>query len=144
MLLRRFLGGQITNDTFCDAAFAADDPIIDAIFDSAWVFYDDLKAHKLIGKHRPSAEERRMIQRWILFLDSDLPYVWPVIPMPGIDPHYRRRARWGAAFSLTGILSAKVDGFLAAGHYPVWPFRTMREYRCALAKPRRLAGSKPL
>ena len=50
-LLRNFVSGKISNDAFEDAQPTTHDLAIDAIWHTAWVFYDDFNEHRLIGRH---------------------------------------------------------------------------------------------
>jgi hypothetical protein len=142
-LLRNFVSGRISNDAFEDAQPKTHDLAIDAIWDTAWVFYDDFKEHRLIGKYRLSPDQRRACVRWILFLHSDNPYEWPTIYLPGIDPASRiQRSFLKRLFSVHQHLHEKeVSDFLSAGHYPVWPFIRVADYKKALSQPRLLSTS---
>ncbi len=140
-LLRRFINGKVTNDDFEDGEPQTHDPAIPAIWQTCWVFYDDMKEHKLEGGYRLEPDQRRQMARWILFLDSDLPYLWPEIWLPGIDPRPRvKRSLIGRILSFGGLRLAQVEEFLATGHYPVWPFASRQDYDFALASPKRLSG----
>jgi hypothetical protein len=142
-LLRNFISGKISNDDFDDGCPTTKDPAIDAIWSTAWVLYDDMNTHNLIGRHRLTADMRRICVRWILFLQSDFDYQWPDISLPGIDPATRMQK--GFFRRLFGIASDTLDAdeakhFLSAGHYPVWPFISAADYRNALRKPKLLSG----
>lgn len=140
-LLRDFISGRITNDQFESFCPKTTDRAIHAIWDTAWTFYDDHHSHKLTGKYRLPRDIQRICVRWILFLHSDQPYEWPDIDLPGIDPATRiKRGLWDSLFSAANDLSAgEVAGFLKAGHYPVWPFISVKDYKQAIAKPRLLS-----
>lgn len=145
-LLRDFVSGKLSNDAFADGAPATSDRAIAAIWDTAWVLYSDMKAHHLTGTHRLSPDTRRICVRWLLFLHSDRPYEWPDIYLPGIDPaargepRYWRRLFFG--FSTYAVAPDAAQNFLAAGHYPVWPFLSAADYRQALRQPRLLSGRR--
>ena len=142
-LLRNFVAGHISNDEFEDAQPITNDLAIGAIWDTAWVLYDDLKEHRLIGKYRLPPDQRRACVRWILFLHSDLLYEWPTIYLPGIDPASRtQRSFLKRLFSVHQDLSEEnAAQFLSLGHYPVWPFLRVVDYKNALSKPRLLSAS---
>jgi hypothetical protein len=71
-LLRHFVAGLMTNDEFA---------VRQVLTEGAWFLYDDLHEHRLTGKYRVNARDRSHVARWILFLESDLPYEWPVVPV---------------------------------------------------------------
>lgn len=144
VMLRRFIGGQITNDDFVDRYPVSSDPAIAAFASAIWPYYSDTHQHSMIGKYRLSGSERRRIVPWILFLDSDRDYVWPAIDYPSVDPRTRIRKLARLRRLMTLGLSAALNGaqakaFLAAGHYDSWPFARKSDLRHALANPRRLA-----
>lgn len=142
-VLRRFIAGQITNDSFEDQVPETDDPAIWAIWDTCWLFYDDFKEHRLDGKYRLSPDLRRQLSRWVLFLDSDLPYQWPKMRFPGRDPRPFTMRNPIKRFLTHGSIHPELtEKFLAAGHYPVWPFVSVKDYKAALAAPKRLSGGR--
>ncbi|MEO9824559.1 MAG: hypothetical protein ABJF50_09115 [Paracoccaceae bacterium] len=142
-LLRNFVSGKVSNDAFEDAQPTTHDLAIDAIWDTAWVFYDDSKEHRLIGKYRLPPDQRRACVRWILFLYSDHLYEWPTIYLPGIDPASRTQRNFlKRLFSMHQHLNEdQVMNFMSTGHYPVWPFLRVADYKKALAQPRLLSAS---
>src|SRR5687768_10006252 len=76
-LFREFAAGRLTNDEFEDAWPQSADPAIVEIFDTAWHLYDDLREHRLVGRDTLSPPTLAAVQRWIRFLETDLPYGWP-------------------------------------------------------------------
>jgi hypothetical protein len=144
-LLRDFVSGKISNDEFDDNRPRSADRAIDAIWNTAWVLYNGTYQHRLEGRHRLTADMRRICARWVLFLHSNNEYSWPDIDLPGIDPATRvEQGFWRKLFAAgSGPLRPEVaERFLAAGHYPVWPFISAKEYRDALQRPRLLAGAQ--
>lgn len=142
-LLRNFISGRVTNDEFEDCVPPTLDRAVLAIWDTAWVLYDDRKEHVLSGRYRPTADMRRICVRWLLFLHSNHEYEWPDLCLPGIDPATRTEPSfWQRVFHIPErLLTPKMAAeFLAAGHYPVWPFISKSNYRHALRKPRLLSG----
>ena len=144
-LLRNFISGKITNDAFADQCPVTTDRAIYAIWDTAWVLYSDMHTHRLIGKHRLSVDMRRVCVRWLLFLHSNDEYEWPDISLPGIDPSTRiQQSLWRRLLKLDNSLAPDVaNEFMASGHYPVWPFISVKAYRQALKAPRLLSSHKP-
>ncbi len=126
-LLRSFIDGEITNDDF-EAQFprSAEDSAIPAIKANVWMLYSDLRQHKLTGKHAPNAENRAILERCVLFLESDLEFKWPV---PKI--------------SLTNILTnlwsrvrlEKPARQPSEGDEDVWPFFRRQDYDTYSASP---------
>ena len=144
-VLRDFISGRITNDEFEKRFPDTRDGAVGAIWDTSWVFCDDFKAHRLDGKHRLSLNERRVCMRWLLFLHGKLPYEWPDLNLPGLDPAPRMQSSfWRRLFSQHQNLSEpEVKRFLSSGHFPVWPFTRVSDYKRALASPKFFAGGGP-
>jgi hypothetical protein len=77
--LRALASGQITNDTF-ERRLPLDsiDPAVHEVFQSgAWYLYGDLDEYRLTGPDKLTRAAKSEIARWILFLETDLPYEWP-------------------------------------------------------------------
>lgn len=49
------------------------------IFQQLWFWYDDMHEHKMLGEYRLSPEHLEVIDRCLLFLQSDLEYIWPPV-----------------------------------------------------------------
>jgi hypothetical protein len=71
-LIQDFRQGKITNDEFVRAFPRSDDKAVKAIGSMLWFCYDDLHEHRLIGKHALSADGEMLVDRCILFLNTDL------------------------------------------------------------------------
>jgi len=100
-----------------------------------------MNEHRLIGRYAIEPSARREVLRWILFLDSDCPYRWPKMDLPGLQPLRRVRpalTRW-LSWPIA-ISSERAAAFLAAGDHHAWPFISRSEYKHTLINPRRLAG----
>lgn len=140
--LRRLVAGGITNDRFERSTLAnVVDAAILAITDMSWLLYSDMKEHRLVGRHSLAPIWKRKVLRWVLFLDGDFEYRWPVISLPGLPPMQRARpvvTRWLSGPNAISYESA--TEFLAAGDYNAWPFISRSEYKHALRHPRRLVG----
>ncbi len=78
-LLRHFAAGQLTNDDYDDQTdkVAFKDDSVNEIYDQMWFTYCDLRTHKLTGKDKLTAEGRKVVARFIMFLYSDFSYEWP-------------------------------------------------------------------
>jgi len=142
-LFRDFITGKISNDNFEDQRPVTSDNAIDAIWDTAWLFYSDLEEHRLKGRHKLPTEQKRACIRWLLFLHSDFNYEWPDIHLPGYDPATRiETSVWKRIFSSDNTLdNNEATQFLSSGHYAVWPFISVADYKSALANPRFLSRS---
>lgn len=145
-LFRDFISGNISNDAFEDQIPITHDRAIDAVWSTSWVFYDDFKEHKLEGRDRLPPDQKRACIRWLLFLQSDLLYEWPAIYLPGMDPVSRTRPNfWRRLISSHKFLDESVvSDFINAGHYPVWPFISVRDYKQAISNPLLLSGKSNL
>lgn len=55
------------------------DPALDSIFQNIWLLYDDMHEHKMLGDYHLSPEHQEVIGRCLLFLQSDLEYLWPPV-----------------------------------------------------------------
>lgn len=55
------------------------DLAIDCIFQNLWFWYDDMHEHRMLGDHRLLPEHKEVIERCLLFLQSDLEYLWPPV-----------------------------------------------------------------
>lgn len=132
--LRRLISGQISNDAFEDAVPESTDPAIQAIWETTWCLYSDTWEYRLTGAKRPHPMEHREALRWILFLDSDDPYVWPRRAWPGFArPH-------AGAGSIWWFKRRRAREFLAAGEFDAWPFARRAHFKRALRRPKRLSG----
>ena len=137
--LRHLVSGQITNDQFETAAWIeSDDSVIDTVKWQAWLLYGDLHEHKLTGSDAVSKSDRRVVARFILFLQSDLEYEWPRHPYDGVVGVVARVLSYVLSF---GAIPRHVDKrWKAAGDFDVWPFLRREEYEDALADPKLLRG----
>lgn len=130
--LRDFVAGRITNDAFEAAEPNTEDPAVLAAFDWAWILYDDVRSHRLTGRDRPHPADRREVLRWIVFLDTDLPFVWPgpqrnlYCDTGSLLPWRRKHARHA----------------LQRGCYDAYPFASHGDAKRALGRPRRLAETR--
>ena len=121
-VLRSFIDGEITNDDF-EAQFPrnAEDPAIPAIKANVWMLYSDLRQHKLTGKHAPNAEYRAILERCVLFLETNLEFEWPV---PKISLSNIFTNLWSHAKARLG----KPTSQPSEGDEDVWPFFRKQDY----------------
>ncbi|TLY21350.1 MAG: hypothetical protein E6K64_11985 [Nitrospirae bacterium] len=135
-LLRRLVSGQITNYQFGDSfPLNTRDEACWAVRDQAWMLYDDLSEHRLVGRNAVSKPNKRIVARSILFLYSDLEYEWPVHPCVGLK-------RLIAAIFTFGILPRHFDRkWQAAGEFHVWPFICQNDFEESNNNPKLLRGN---
>jgi hypothetical protein len=91
-LIEKFLACQITNDDFVNAYPCREkkDRVIVAIYDRLWGFWDDRHTHALTGKHDLDPEARKLFERCIAFLNSDLEYEWPPLEWRSLSQAFLR------------------------------------------------------
>lgn len=136
--LRQFASGRITNFALERCWPDSPDPVLRALGSTVWCFYDDFREHRLQGPFALSPTMRRAVSRWILFLHTDEPYVWPDVAFPGVRP---LRRHWLArGLGLLGVIARKERRFLASGDIAVWPFACAQDFDRARKRPRLLSG----
>ena len=98
-----------------------------------WLFYDDHRPRRMIGKQAALLEEAELLERYASFLDSDLAYDWP-------EDNFSRIAGLGPLVFLSlGLLwpfdywiksrNRKFDERMAAhGDFGVWPFSKPQDW----------------
>jgi hypothetical protein len=133
-ILRHFVVGQSFNFDFQDSQPTTKDPVIDAIWDSLWPFYCDVRKHKMKNEWAIPEEGKRKIANWLLFLYTDEEYCWPRISFPGVRPQEH-----GYLAKLLG-LHRKQSRFLSSGAYEIWPFINHESFENAKKHPRLLAN----
>lgn len=135
---RHYLAGLSTNFVFDDAMFAlrSTDPAIKAIREQLWLIYDDLREHRAKGAWQPTASQREVVTRAILFLKSDFEYRWPAVPA-----WYSAVRPLISLVTLGGGVRALDRRFAFNDPESVWPFRGPDEVRAAMSEPRYLASA---
>jgi hypothetical protein len=73
-LIQEFFEGRLTNFGFADRFPRSSDKALLAIHSVLWFVYDELREHRLEGKHKLTEEGRDIFQRCILFLSTELEY----------------------------------------------------------------------
>jgi hypothetical protein len=135
-LLRHFAVGRLTNDQYEDAAEAylgSADLALRELWWVMWPTYDDLHEHRLTGKWKLPPEGRTTVARMVLFLHSDLPYEWPVVPrLVALLLNVLTLGRW----------SRRHHASKRGGHRDVWPFFRAEDLARAVAHPRLLGGAR--
>lgn len=125
-------------DRFGHSAARARDPGVRAIFwQGAWVLYSDFERTPLRGMRRLSRDTRRAIARWIIFLDSDLPYEWP------LNTWWHRLLHLPLNLLTLGSAGRwRFRRWSRSGEVAVWPFLRWSDYRACLRRPRRLGSPR--
>jgi hypothetical protein len=141
--LKRYLCGRITNRELDDTGDDLPDDGAFAISEMVYLTYSDYPEFHAIGDKRVQGETRKMYERCILFLDSELEYEWPEWhPKP--RPWFmwlRNLLSSGQAEMKTREAEATEDeAWRAVGDVEVWPFIRRQDYDNALRAPRRLPG----
>jgi len=136
---RALIAGRITNDEFERRIPRSEDPAIREIYMKGfWPNYGDLKEHRMVGSAKWTGEKREFASRCILFLKSDLPYVWPTRSVLAFLTR-------GVANLLTFGSIARTDRRLLEliGDTVEWPFCCREDYASTLGSPPYLRGPGP-
>ena len=137
-LLRHLGAGLMTNDEFeTRCPRGSDDAAVRQILDQgAWFLYDDLHEHRLTGNYKLSSSNRENVARWILFLEKDLEYEWPVLPI------MVRLALLPLNVVSLGWAGRGMQRYASRGGCAeVWPFRRRSDYEAALQQPPYFRGA---
>jgi len=111
-LVREFLEGVITSYELEDAwPSSKADRALDAVGWEVWHFYDDLRPRRLTGNQAASPGERKLLNRYAAFLDSEIAYDWP------------KAVFW--RFWLRRKHDAQME---AHGDLSVWPFTSREQW----------------
>ena len=135
-LARQLVSARITNYQFEDNMLASKDWALNEVHESGlWCAYDDLHEHKLNGKWSLNPQQKKIVARIILFLQSGAPYRWPRrTGWPAI-------ARFSSSLATLGLYRCFAQ---RNDQKALWPFFTQAEYEAALAQPVFLNGkSRP-
>ena len=76
LALRRYTSGKITNYELDDLELNYQDTAVNQIHLDSWYLHDDMTEHKAVGQYCVSKENRTIIARCILFLQSDREFLW--------------------------------------------------------------------
>ncbi len=133
---RWLLAGRITNYQFDDGIPDSHDPVVSEMYNKAfWLLYCDLHEYRMIGNKRIEPKQREIAVRCIMFLKSDLPYLWPILSRTQ-----------SAALVVLNLLTLGLAGRMysnrAARHGDInlWPFYSSEQYSHALRNPKYLTG----
>jgi hypothetical protein len=125
--IQRFRDGAITNMEFEGLwpCYDRRDRGLRAIETMLWRFYDDFREHKLAEDYELTPEGRRLFDRCILFLRTELEYSWADDDFIGTRSH--------AGLTLLGLSESnwedvRLKHLHIVGDDPFWPFFSRREY----------------
>ena len=128
-VLRDFIDCKLTNDEFfVQFPRSEDDSALRGISSRVWMLYSDLHRHKLNGKHEPNTETRAMLDRCVLFLDSDLEFEWPVLRIGLVNVLSKLKTRTKQVMGLSPH-SEEVRAGSKVGDEMVWPFFRRSDYK---------------
>lgn len=138
LALRRYVARRITNDGLAAVSVDWRDRGAAAVQQMAWRLYDDLYTHRASGRHALTRAGRRMVARWIVFLQSDLEYVWPEYNFVQASPAF---VSWLTLGWYGHVHRRRWREFLEAGDFEAWPFVSKEAAAQAATRPALLAGS---
>jgi len=135
-LLKKLALGRITTDEFEIGLWElkSKDPVLVALDDTIAEMAGD-QDPSLAPAFARGTEMRKRVCRWILFLRTDLDYLWPAERMaPGIRDFYRP-AWYDKLFRLDKRMLKSNIRFFAAGDYEVWPFLRKGDFERVRQEP---------
>lgn len=94
-----------------------------SIREAMWHVYDDLQRHTLTGRWALSEAQKKTVERFLLFLRSDLEYSWPPRPLNNVLV----RVLVGG-LSLGFIPRYLHKKWQAGGDWEVWPFKAVGQF----------------
>ena len=135
LALRRYAARRITNEDLDAIQVDWRDRGAVAVKEMAWRLYDDTYQHKAEKRNALDREAKRMVSRWVVFLHSDLEYLWPNYTFTGI-------INWPLNLLTLGWWERRKERrwqqFLEAGDFEVWPFLRKEEEKREVMHPRLL------
>jgi retron-type reverse transcriptase len=139
LALKQYVSGRISNDDLDDIEVDWRDRGALHIKEMAWLLYDDMKNHYAKGDFYLNKEARHEIAGWIVFLHSDLEYIWPEYSFIQIN-------NWLMNFLTFGwwerMKQMKWNEFKEAGDFEVWPFINKTDLNRVMNNPRYLIGRR--
>ena len=138
-LLRHFFAARCTNFQYEVRAAKlgaedARDAALGLIWCEVWTTYDDFSEHKMDGARKLRKSDRRIVARWILFLQNDLKYEWP-------SPTWKHDLRRLITVLTFGIFPRfREPAYKELGNYEVWPFLRVEDFQNARRSPKLLCG----
>lgn len=123
--LRALIEGRITNEEFMQRFPKSSDPALRAILQFAWGQFSDLRVHTVTGRDAPPPDQRARLERCLLFLQTDLPFEWPL--PPGVGKGLLRivtLGHWPATSD---------EEYKSKGDFEVWPFLRRNDYESQIS-----------
>jgi hypothetical protein len=136
--IRHLLAGVTTNFQYMDNVDSLNtkDKAVKVVMNAVWQIYDDLHEHK-VDLNSFSTEDRNMLNRFILFLKSDIEYKWPSLNIK--IPFLRLLSN---VFTLGIYTKAKEKVIESAGDFQFWPFLCEADFETAKRNPTYLAKQR--
>ena len=124
--LRGFLAGHLTNAEL-DASYpgASPDRAVHEVYFKTWPYQDDFREYRVGHGTTLSSEERALLERCVLFLQTELPYEWP-----------SRLERLGHWLKRRFARSTPAGVSAERGALEVWPFYRQEDWRVARERSR--------
>jgi hypothetical protein len=139
LALRRYAAGRISNDDLDSVEVDWRDRGAVAVKQMAWRLYDDTTYHFAKGRHAINRDGRRIVAKWIVFLQGDTEYLWPDYSFIQIINRPLNLLTFGWWEKRK---NARRKEFEQAGDFSAWPFIAMTELNDAVQSPRYLAGHR--
>ena len=146
--LRHYASGQISNDDLDDVEVDWRDRGAIAVQGMSWCLYDDTRNHYVENRLPKGSDARKTVARWILFLHSDMEYMWPEYSFRQI---HMSPDNFVMNFLTLGLWKIRAlnrksrwEQFLEAGEFSVWPFLLQSEYQHTLSNPKFLNAQNDL
>lgn len=137
--LRRYVAGRLSNDELDSIKVDWRDRGAVAVKQAAWGLYDDTKNHYATGRYAIGGDSRRAVVQWVVFLHSDLEYLWPNYSLAQIR-------NWPLNLITFGWWERRKrvrrNEFKQAGDFAAWPFLTLAGRAAAASRPRYLTGAR--
>jgi hypothetical protein len=132
-LLGELAAGRLTKDQFVARRPRSKDRAVGEISSQAWLLFDDARGEGRAGAFQLPRDDRRDLDRWILFLQSGKEYEWPALPA------WARILGFVPSVLTFGLFWRPYRfWFERQGDFRVWPFHDRGE----LNETRRLAPNR--
>jgi hypothetical protein len=121
-MLMELAEGSLARDRFEAQRPRSKDLAVREVAGQAWLLFEDLRQQTRTGRYRLARDDRRDVERWILFLESEREYRWPALP------RWARIIGFVPSILTFGLLWRPYRfWFERQGDFRVWPFRDRSE-----------------
>lgn len=128
--LGRYYHGEITNFDLEESEPDTRDRAVVEAYRYVWLLYDDFHESRLASAVRHDPTVQPVVERWIAFLSSDLPYAYPHGCDGVLAPELFSRRVVFASFGVAALTNRvrlrlfeqKRGEMEAAGDLSVWPY----------------------